>query len=573
VDSIARIMVVHVCEDAVERPIQIPPATPDRRSLLLAVIVVTVGMILGPLSVVGTDFSHLPGDLVDNRFNNYILEHGYRYLGGLEPSFWHARFCYPARWVTASSDSHLGNLPIYALFRVLGAEPERAFQLWWLSTFPLTFAATVWAMRRLPVGWLGSIATATAFTFAVPLLESVGHAQLFPRYCLPIAVVSWWQFLMQPRWQTLALTIAAGIGQALCTLYLAYFLTWLLLALTLSAIVCRLIDWRAMLRPPRRELVIRGLVIGLGFAGLIVIARPYVAKDRVIAEPQPEVIVQMLPEPLDWLRPPTTAATWVPLRLAVGEHSDSRWGPFALFPGGCGLIGFAYGLWLAVRRGSHFACWLFATVLVACLFLRVGDWSVYRHLLGLPVVGNVRGLFRIGLVLVFPLVALFGIAIDTFAQRIANPTRRGLFAIVVLALVLVDGRSTWRNAPGESPSGTPLADAVARRESLATEIRSIPNVKLIHVFADGDEFAVLVRQMDAMWAAQMVGVPTTNGWTGHFPRGWFPFTNYAGLYSWLLINNRLTPEVQATLATFGRPVGSHPDEAEWQRQFPPHPLP
>src|SRR5262245_45773462 len=54
--------------------------------------VVAVAFLVGfanfPLRALGTNFDHLPGDAVDNRLNNYVLEHGYRYLTGHEASFW-----------------------------------------------------------------------------------------------------------------------------------------------------------------------------------------------------------------------------------------------------------------------------------------------------------------------------------------------------------------------------------------------------------------------------------------------------------------------------------------------------
>ena len=43
-----------------------------------------VGLALVPLQVMGPSLRRVPGDLVDARFNNYVLEHGYRWLTGRE---------------------------------------------------------------------------------------------------------------------------------------------------------------------------------------------------------------------------------------------------------------------------------------------------------------------------------------------------------------------------------------------------------------------------------------------------------------------------------------------------------
>src|SRR5271169_1156304 len=45
----------------------------------------------------------IPGGFDDARFNMYVLEHGYRWLLGLDKSFWSAPFFYPAQNVITYS--------------------------------------------------------------------------------------------------------------------------------------------------------------------------------------------------------------------------------------------------------------------------------------------------------------------------------------------------------------------------------------------------------------------------------------------------------------------------------------
>jgi hypothetical protein len=203
-----------------------------------ALLAFAAGFTLFPLRVVGPDFAHLPGDVVDNRLNNYVLEHGYRYLTGRVPEFWHAPFCYPARWMTARSDAHLGNLPAYAMFRAVGAGPERAFQIWWLSTFGLNFASAVWAARRLGVGWVGAAVGGYVFAFGLPVAASLPHAQLAPRYFVPPAVAIAWTGLARPSWRPLAGVAVCAVGQTYCTVYIGYFLGLLLAAVAVAGVLC-----------------------------------------------------------------------------------------------------------------------------------------------------------------------------------------------------------------------------------------------------------------------------------------------------------------------------------------------
>src|SRR3981081_1739179 len=75
-------------------------------------------------------FDAIPGDLGDTRFNMCVLEHGFRWIKGIDKSFWSAHFLYPATNVIAYSDNHLGTVLFYAFFRFLGLDRETAYQGW-----------------------------------------------------------------------------------------------------------------------------------------------------------------------------------------------------------------------------------------------------------------------------------------------------------------------------------------------------------------------------------------------------------------------------------------------------------
>ena len=65
----------------------------------------------------GYDLSFVPGDLGDSRFNMYVLEHFYRYIGGVQKDFWSAPFFYPFPYTMAFSENHIGTGIIYSFFR------------------------------------------------------------------------------------------------------------------------------------------------------------------------------------------------------------------------------------------------------------------------------------------------------------------------------------------------------------------------------------------------------------------------------------------------------------------------
>ena len=100
-----------------------------------------IGLYQVPLKTLG-GFEYMPGDMGDTRLNNFFLEHGYRFLGGDEKSFWDAPFMFPEKRALTYSDNHLGTLGFYAFFRTLGFDRETAFQWWFLLLFVLNYLSS-----------------------------------------------------------------------------------------------------------------------------------------------------------------------------------------------------------------------------------------------------------------------------------------------------------------------------------------------------------------------------------------------------------------------------------------------
>lgn len=156
------------------------------------------GILLQLMPYFGWNFSTLPGSL-DTLFNRYVLEHGYLWLMGEEPSFWNAPFFYPAPLALAYSDCHAGNLPFYALFRIAGFTPDGALQCWILLQYLLNFAACVWMLRKLEFSPLAAAAGGYLFTFAMPVTAQLTHIQLLPRFPIPLAFGALWLFWKKPN--------------------------------------------------------------------------------------------------------------------------------------------------------------------------------------------------------------------------------------------------------------------------------------------------------------------------------------------------------------------------------------
>ena len=205
------------------------------RSWAVAILFGMAGLalVVGPSVVDG----QIPGDLGDARFNSYVLEHFFRWISARDASFWNADFFYPFPLTIAFSDNFLGNAFVYALFRAVGFAREDAFRLWYVAGFVVNFAAADYALVRFRYSRFAAALGAFLFTFGLPIMTQEGHAQLLYRFGVPLAVLALEEFRSRRQLRQLSLAAFWTTWQFYCSIYTGYFLTLLLLSLSLSHVL------------------------------------------------------------------------------------------------------------------------------------------------------------------------------------------------------------------------------------------------------------------------------------------------------------------------------------------------
>lgn len=549
-----------------------------------------------PLTVMTADLTYVPGTPVDNRLNNYILEHGYRWLTGAERSFWNAPFCWPAQSVTARSDAHLGELPVYVAFRAGGLGPERAFQGCILAFFVLNFLAAHWALRQLGAGPVGASAGSYLFTFGLPVVQSLGHLQLQSRFFIPLACLIGWRVFWGPTWRRLAALAVCLVGQLYMTMYLGLILIGMLAfaGLLATAWNARQLPWGAWLRPGWAEAGRRLAVLAVAGAAALPVLVPHARMAATTPLIERELLVDMIPDPVAWVLPTPGSATWA----WAGAHlplpdPDLFRTEKILFPGLLPNLSLIFGsVLVAVRpcgglgRSGLFVVAVLVAVSVPLLVVRSEHWSPYESLLGVPLIGTLRAIGRTVFVYLFPLGLVLAFASDTLIARVRS--RCGLVAAAVvgtgiLALLAVDQRLANSDSPVWDDRRYPVADSIARRQSLAAAMRAAADapdrkgvpVDAVFVFSPSGKDWDLVTQLDAMWAAQEAGFPTLNGWTGYPPQGWWPFVCCSDMEVWLRKNGKTLALLSPRVLVLGEPRGLESDlnEQEFRRLARCHPLP
>jgi hypothetical protein len=553
-----------------------------------------LGMYLLPLRALGARLTSMPGDLVDGRFNVYVLEHGWRVLRGQEARFWDAPFFYPEPNVIAWSDSHLGTLPFYVAFRAVGVDRETSAQLWLLVLCVLNYVACAWVLRRVSASWVGAAAGAYVFAFGLPVAQQLGHVQVYPRFLVPPALYFAFRVCSGAGPRAWAALAACVVWQLYCTLYNGYFLLLLLAAFVPACVVLR---WRRELwqvvqargwwppvaqaslfvlavslvsvkpRPAvaaallglgefcwywrdllwhgvwggsRRQFLLRGAVLAASTLAVVPLLVPYVqaARDhrRVLSE-----VLLFQPRPLSWLSAPANALAWSALsRNAAGLPAAPE---HMLFLGGLPSFALLAALgWVVARRLRGRCAFTAAAVLgfvvVFVLTLRTDLYCLYTAIYPLPGVNAFRAVCRIGLVLAFPAAAALAWLVTAAQDWLAR--RTGLRPAAMVSCLLLPLLAADQAMLPAGFCTTPKQLWQQRCDRVVALVRqNAPRARLLLDLSpapgDARESCAgqrVLQHLDAMLASQVLGIPTLNGYSGNLPEGAPDFWTVQDLDQW-----------------------------------------
>jgi hypothetical protein len=481
----------------------------------------------------------IPGGFDDARFNMYVVEHGYRWLMGLDKSFWSAPFFFPAQNVITYSDNHLGSFLFYSVFRILGADRETAFQLWAITLFTLNYFVTWIVLRRQRFHPVGALSAAYLFTFPYIMGIRIGFIQLAPRFMVPVAFWMASRFFETGKGKYLHWFLAACAYQAYLGIYIGYFL---ILAIGPFCLFLFLLGrrWNAISAfiksADRGAIVRRGSEYAASCIGFVLVllplAIPYYQTQRKLGTRSWEEIVPMLPHWRSYLQAPESYL-WGKL-LHFGDILPL---PFeqALFLGALPYLGIVAFIYLSWKRrmssaGSEIRfAMLGVFFLLAVLTLYSSGFTLYRYVWAyLPGAGGIRAVTRVALVLIYPVAFIFGSVVTHLMTALA-PGRAGskrilrlLLGISVLGLTVLDQTTGFSAAGGVTKRE--CQRRLAQLEAKIVQARGNNlNRKVLWVNDQSDKnFIWSFESMDAMLAGQDLGLNVVNGYSGLFPKGYPP---------------------------------------------------
>lgn len=480
----------------------------------------------------GPNWSLTPGDLGDARFNNYVLEHFFRWISGLDAHYWTAPFFYPFPYTIAFSDNLLGSAPIYAAFRFLGLNRESAFQAWFVTGYALNYAAAAYVLSRLRFGPFAAGMAAFFFAFGLPMLALETYVQLVYRFAVPIACLCLWEMVASPRLPALVGAVFWFVWQFYLGIYTGVFLSLLLAALVLIAPLLQeprsirglFAFWPGHLReawqaatPVKRLLA----VLALGALGVLLAAliRPYWDVNRLYGFRRDwGFVARML---LTWQTYLVSdrAQLWAPISrlIPLAERSNEHEqfpGLAATIIGGLGIV------WLIWRRDlgkrSLILLHTLAGAALVVLTLQVHGFSLYWLLWRLPGTNSIRAPGRIILVIMWPLAVLIASGLDQLARRANSKFILRFGVAVVLSSLLVAESVLFIHY------AYPKTDSLVRLSALRAQIPAAHPTQPILVVADQPGDRWFFTEVDAMLVGQDLGWPVLNGYSGNSPPAYGP---------------------------------------------------
>lgn len=453
-------------------------------------------------------------DVGDTRFNAAMVEHCWQWLRHpFTVALWSPPMFSPATNTAAYSDLMLSAVALYGPWRLFGAPPDLAFQLWQLSASAATFGLAVWMLRRyLRVGPIASALGALLFTFGSPAVAQLGHPQLWLRVpamltlALAIEVLGDLPESMQRRWTIAAVGVLGFVGQLYESVYLAVFVAML---------VPIAVGWCLALPSTRARALagIRAFAVPVGVCGiagallLLPWVRHYGAAAKQLGLRPYDAVEEGLPRFQSWffMGPHSIPYGWT-AGFRVFRSLPLAWEHWI----GLGAVTTVLMIWVLIRErrvpGIAVMALTALTVVLLTSEYRGGHSPWYFIYRLVPGVGAIRVTARIGLLMLIPAASALVLAVEKL--RHSQPLLGAALAILCLG-------EQARLQPAFDRDDT-RARVAALTSQVAPQCRAFYAARRVRP----DEDARFVWQLDAMEASQRLGVPTINGYSGNVPPGW-----------------------------------------------------
>jgi hypothetical protein len=491
---------------------------------LLPVVLLILGLYLVPLSILNTDLTMIPGDTGDSRFNNYILEHGYKFLTGQVSTFWDAPFMYPYHHVTALSDNLIGSLPVYAVFRNF-SDRETAFQLWILALYALNFICCFLALKKWSAHNLLSSVGAYIFAFSIFTVSQLHHAQVHPRFILPLVIYWCWKYLSEKKVKYFLFTLLGMTYQLYCGIYLGFLLLFIVLFFVLSYLVLYR-DRSFFLQFKSKKIILQHLlclVITIAITAPLML--PYIETSAVMGMRKFEDTISTIPQLRSYFFTFPGSKTWSPLLYTHSAYKFPNWWNHFLFIGALPWLAIIAVPFVLLSKKieaakKKFIFFLFLSLFLCFIFcLNIGGFTLYRFVFMLPGFSSMRSIDRVinTEIMLFVLVFVF-----VFKELSDSYLVFKRMILLLPVLVVIDNLTEPKEIKRyeKSISQAKIADMKLKITSQYDKNYSAIAFFPIETYEKKPEeiyYKKVETQLTIMLAAQEANIACVNGYTGFYP--------------------------------------------------------
>jgi len=510
----------------------------------VCIIIIAYALFYTLFSLFGFHLERIPGDLADSRLNNYLLEHGYRFIRGLDESFWSPPFNYPENNMLAYSDNFIGQLPFYATFRFIGLNRENAYQGWLILTYLLNFFCCAWVLFRLGANKPAAFLGAYLFAFSAAILDQSNHTQMTSRYPVALAFYFLIRLFQEPRHRYLLFFLGSVVLQFLNSIYLGFLLS---LSLFFFSFVYLILYRKELSFAPllkKKELLFAGVYLVLSGLILRSFFGPYMRHARAgNFTPAKRDVFESLPRWTSYYPGSPNILSWK--FLAGRPDGLVNWWNHWIFPGGIVyaslltlLIVIVCQLFQRNRAGRssriRLAAALFGAMLLLIFFtFRYHNFSLYECIYVIPGFNSMRDLCRVVNIEFFFYAAISALIFTWISEKIRNRFIRTGVMLLLFLVLIVDQRFDMNNV------GTYLkSDAIQASSTFVEKVKkhSDYNKYTAIAYIPGEIAPQAIIHLDAMLGSQELGMKTINSYTGTCSSWYCEFAgkhDLVSLKSWL----------------------------------------
>ena len=475
------------------------------------------GLFLFTFNIIGFNFGFYPGDLGDGRLNLYFLEHSHKFFSGKIVSFWNAPFMYPENNAIAYSDNLLGSAPLFSLFRLIGFNIYKSYQLWFIAVSALNFISAFYFLKYVFKNNYSAVIGAFIFAFSLALQSQLTHAQTFPRFAIPMAFLMAVKFSEGLRPKYFLYTLLFVVYQIYCGIYLGFMLV-VPIGIYLIIIIAKEVFFEKKAFFSFKWLLQITAYCLLNIVLLLPLMLPYMERKISPGFEHYKEISNSIPSIKSHFFSQQGSLIWDFLSK-TGQNYNAWW-DHQIFAGGvatiCMILAAFWLLSHSVKTKFRLNSFSIPFILILTgfitffLFIRFKGISAYIALYFIPGFSSMKSLARIiNIELIF-----FAIATAFVFSKIFKNNFRFQPLIFILALSLVIGDNYFYK--GKSYR-TEVSVAKERIANIEKTFAQIPSGSLVSYEPLQLESASIYYQIDAMLTSQRYGLITVNGYTGTCP--------------------------------------------------------